>query len=229
MPDISSTSLRAGRRAFLGAGAALLVVAPSFSPAAAQSARPAAPAPDAARSGKVAHAAATLRDLWVDHIFWIRAVAVAALGKNDAAQDAAERQVLANAANIAASVQPFYGEPAKEAFSGLLQAHYGAVKAYLLAASGSDVNAQNNANQQLIANADDIAAFLSGANSDLNKATLRGMLETHGGHHVLQIQLLKDQKYDAEAQTWADMKAHVHLIADATADALSKQFPDKFG
>jgi len=39
---------------------------------------------------------------------------------------------------------------------------------------------------------------------------------------------LKDRNYDAEAQTWEEMKTHVYEIADATADALAKQFAKKF-
>ena len=50
----------------------------------------------------------------------------------------------------------------------------------------------------------------------------------HGGHHIQQIQQLKDRKYEAEAQTWEEMKKHVYQIADATADALAKQFAKKF-
>jgi hypothetical protein len=50
----------------------------------------------------------------------------------------------------------------------------------------------------------------------------------HGSHHIQQIQQLKDRQYEAEAQTWEDMKNHVYQIANATADALAKQFAKKF-
>ena len=49
------------------------------------------------RTEKTSQTAAALRDLWVGHIFWVRTVSVAALGKNDAAMKAAERQAVANA------------------------------------------------------------------------------------------------------------------------------------
>jgi hypothetical protein len=54
------------------------------------------------------------------------------------------------------------------------------------------------------------------------------LLLAHGGHHIQQIQQLKDRQYEAEAQTWEEMKKHVYQIADATADALAKQFSKKF-
>jgi hypothetical protein len=39
---------------------------------------------------------------------------------------------------------------------------------------------------------------------------------------------LKDRKYEAEAITWEEMKKHVYQVADATADALAKQFTKRF-
>ena len=54
------------------------------------------------------------------------------------------------------------------------------------------------------------------------------LLQAHGSHHIQQIQELKDRKYEAEAHTWEEMKNHIYQVADATADALAKQFADKF-
>ena len=103
----------------------------------------------------------TLRDLWLGHIFWVRNVSVAAIDKNDPAIKAAEKQAVANAQAIAASIEPFYGAPAKDKFFKLLAGHYGAVKAYLVAAVAGDVSAQAKATQSLASNADEIATFLS--------------------------------------------------------------------
>jgi hypothetical protein len=97
-----------------------------------------------------------------------------------------------------------------------------------VATVAGDAAAQMTATQSLTSNADEIAAFLSKANPYLPKDTLQGLLLAHGGHHIRQIQQLKDRKYEAEAQTWDEMKKHIYQIADATADALAKQFTRKF-
>jgi hypothetical protein len=183
---------------------------------------------NAARDQKTFQTAVALRDLWLGHIFWVRNVSVAAIDKNDLAIKAAEKQAVANAQAIAASIESFYGAPAKEKFFKLLAGHYGAVKAYLVAAVAGDVSAQAKATQSLTSNADEIATFLSQANPYLPKDAVQGLLLAHGGHHIQQIQQLRDRNYDAEAQTWEEMKKHVYQIADATADALAKQFTDKF-
>jgi hypothetical protein len=80
----------------------------------------------------------------------------------------------------------------------------------------------------MMANADKIATFMSGANPNLPKDTVLGLLQAHGGHHIAQIQDLKAGQYDAEAKNWADMEAHMDVISDALTGAIAKQFPDKF-
>jgi hypothetical protein len=188
----------------------------------------ASPARKAARTDKTSRTAAVLRDLWVGHIFWVRAVSVAVINKHDGAAKAAEQQAVENAKAIAAAIEPFYGAAAKESFFKLLAGHYTAVKQYLLATVSGDAAAQSTATQSLTSNADEIASFLSKANPYLPKDAVQGLLLAHGGHHIQQIQQLKDGKYEAEAQTWDEMKKHVYQIADATADALAKQFAKKF-
>jgi hypothetical protein len=180
------------------------------------------------RTPKTAQTAAVLRDLWIGHIFWIRNVSFATFDKNNAAVKAAEQEVVANAKALATAIEPFYGTAAEENFFKLLAGHYGAVKAYLVATAAGDASAQAAATQSLGSNAEDIATFLSKANPHLPKKALLGLLTAHGGHHIQQIQQLQDQDYGAEATTWADMKDHVYQIADATADALAKQFAKRF-
>jgi hypothetical protein len=181
-----------------------------------------------ARTEKTFQTAAVLRDLWVGHIFWVRAEAVAVISKQDNAAKVAGQQAVENAQSIAATIEPFYGTVARDSFFKLLAGHYGAVKAYLVAAVAGDATAQSTATQSLTSNAGEIASFLSKANPYLPKDAVQGLLLAHGGHHIRQILDLMDGKYEAEARTWDEMKKHVYQIADATADALAKQFAKKF-
>jgi hypothetical protein len=175
-----------------------------------------------------AHAAkAALRDLWIGHVFWVRNVVVAELAGNAAAQQEAEKQVVANAQAIAASIEPFYGADAKRKLFTLLAGHYGAVKAYLDASIAKNAGKQTEATMALINNAGEIAVFLSSANEFLPKDAVEGLLKAHGAHHIAQIQQLQVKDYAGEAQTWATMTRHIYVIANALADALAKQFPAK--
>jgi hypothetical protein len=173
-------------------------------------------------------AAAALRDLWIGHVFWVRNVAVDTFAGNTAAAAAAENEVVANAKQIAAAIEPYYGKAASDKLFGLLAAHYGAVKQYLEATAAGSKTKQDAATDALTSNASEIATFLSGANPYLPFDTLNGLLLAHGGHHIQQIQQLKAKQYAEEAQTWEAMKQHMYVIADALAGAIAKQFPDKF-
>lgn len=177
---------------------------------------------------KVAQTQVALRDLWSGHIFWVRNVVQDTLAHNRSAANSAEQQVVANARQIAQSIQPFYGQAASDQLFKLLAGHYGAVKQYLIATSKGSKAEQDTAYKALTVNADQIATFLSGANPNLPKDTLEGLLLAHGGHHLQQIQQFKAKQYDAEAKTWDAMQHHMDMIADALGDAIAKQFPAKF-
>src|SRR5262249_30300181 len=178
-------------------------------------------------SAKVAETKAALRDLWMGHIFWVRSVVFATFAKNSPAATAAEQAVVADAKDIANAIAPFYGQPAADKLFGLLAGHYGAIKEYLGAAVKKDTAAESKATDHLTANAQEIAAFLSGANPNLPKDTLEELLLAHGGHHLQEIQEIQAGQYEKEAATWSAMKGHIYVIADALTDALAKQFPDK--
>lgn len=177
---------------------------------------------------KVAETTAALRDLWLGHVFWVRNVVVETLAGNKNAAVAAEKEVVANARTIAGAIEPFYGREASEKLFGQLAGHYGAVKEYLEATTAGSKARQDAAVKNLTVNATEIARFLSGANPNLPFDTLNGLLLAHGGHHILEIQQLKERRYTEEALTWEAMKKHMYVIADALGGAIAKQFPAKF-
>jgi len=177
---------------------------------------------------KVAETSAVMRDLWVGHIFWVRNVVVDTFAGNKNSATVAEKEVVANAKQIAAAIEPYYGKAASDKLFGLLAGHYGALKEYLDATAAGSKAKQDAAVKNLTGNATEIAKFLSGANPNLPFDTLNGLLLAHGGHHIQEIQQLKSKQYAQEAQTWEAMKKHMYVIADALAGAIAKQFAAKF-
>lgn len=209
---------------------ALAAAVPGLADAATQHATAAAAATPAATTVpvKVAATRNALRDLWIGHIFWVRNVVVDRYGDNAAAAKAAEAQVVANAKAIAGAIEPFYGKAASDKLFGLLAGHWGAISDHIDATKQGSKAGQDAATKKLLANANEIADFLAGANPNWPVGTLRGLLSAHGAHHIQQDQQLHDGQYDAEARNWAAMTAHMYVIADALADGLAAQFPDKF-
>lgn len=177
---------------------------------------------------KVAETKAVLRDLWLGHILSIRNVAVATMDQNAAARRAAEAGVVANAEQIARSIEPFYGKPAADKLMTLLAGHYQGIREHLDATVAGSASQQDSAVKALTANAAEISTFLSGANPNLPKDTLMGLLMAHAAHHLTQFQQLKEGDYAREAETWNGMKQHIYLVADALTQALAAQFPAQF-
>src|SRR2546426_12061291 len=140
---------------------------------------------------KVANLRMALRDLYVNHIFWVRSFVLSTrLGEKTAVSEADEYG-LANAKAIGLSISPFYGQAAAVKFSSLFVGHYAAVKKYMSAAfaNGFRGNAalKKTALNSLMQNATEIAAFVSSANPNLLKATVNGLLVTHVQQHMMSI------------------------------------------
>jgi hypothetical protein len=169
-----------------------------------------------------------LRDLWVEHIFWIRNYAIANQTADKQQAKVAADQVVDNATKIANSIAPLYGQPAADQLLKLLAGHWGAVKHYSDATVAKDTKGKQTAVTDLTSNAKAIAAFLAKANPNLPENTLVAMLSAHGGHHVAQVDELAAHDYAGEARTWQMMRTHIVSLADALTAALVKQFPDKF-
>jgi hypothetical protein len=176
---------------------------------------------------KVTDMKASLRDLWLGHVFWVRNVAVATKYGDSEAAKVAEDKVVENAKAIAGAIEPFYGKDASDKLFGLLAGHYGAVKGYMTAAYVGDKTGKETSRDNMIKNADEIAVFLSSANPYLPKSTLTTLLYAHGGHHMAQLDALAAKDYLGEARICGEMKAHMYIIADALAGGLAKQFPKK--
>ena len=180
---------------------------------------------------KVATLKMALRDLYINHIIWVRSLVIATrLGEKGAVSEADEYGVK-NAKAIGQSIAPFYGQAAADKFTTLFVGHYSAVKAYMRAAfaNGFKGNAamKKAAVDQLKKNGDAIATFVSSANPNLPKAAVYGLLLTHAQQHIMSIDDTAKKDWGGEADMWDPMVKHVYTLSDALADGIAKQFPNK--
>lgn len=169
-----------------------------------------------------------LRDLWVEHVFWIRSYVMATHAHHPLQGKIAEQEVVANAKALAGTITPFYGQAASDKLFDLLAGHWGAVRDYNAATLEKSRSGQEKATASIIANAREIAGFLGGANPNLPEDAVFGLLASHGGHHIAQINEIASRDFAGEAETWHAMRHHMLVISDAIADAIAKQFPDRF-
>ncbi len=173
-----------------------------------------------------------LRGLLVDHIYWVRSLVIATRLGDRAKASASDSNGVQNAKAIGQSIAPIYGQAAGKKFATLFVGHYSAVKDYMKAAFANNfrgANAlKNGAVDKLKSNATEIAMFLSSANPNLPKDTVYGLFLTHAQQHIMAIDDTAKRDWTAEAGMWDPMVKHTHTMADALADAIAKQFPDKF-
>ena len=178
---------------------------------------------------RVAEMQKAFRDLWLGHIFLIQHVVLYNAATDPAARDAADKQVLANAKQIANTFIPFYGQARSEKLFTMLSGHYSAVKEYSEATIAGSTDRQDAALARMASNAEDIDVFFNGINPHyLQRDTVRGLIAAHGAHHVLQVNQYKKKEYAKLEETWSMMRQHVYAIADTLVTALAKQFPARF-
>jgi hypothetical protein len=169
-----------------------------------------------------------LNSLLGEHVL-IAAVATShALGGREAAFKGAAGGLDANSVEIAKAIGSVYGADAEKAFLPLWRKHIGFVVDYTTGLATKDKAKQDKAVSDLIAYAEDFAAFLSSANPNLPKSAVQELVKGH-------ILTLKDVIDAQAAREWPKVygnlrmaASHMAMIADPLGAAIAKQFPQRF-
>jgi hypothetical protein len=168
-----------------------------------------------------------MRKLWEDHISWTSTYIMAAVAGLDDTGKIAER-LLKNQQDIGNAIKPIYGDAAGNKLAALLKDHILIAADLVGAAKVGDNDKAAAAEKKWYANADEIAAFLSGANPNWPQKTLESMMYAH-------LALTKNEavariKKDPAAYVDARDKGHAHILmmSDTLSDGIIKQYPKKF-
>src|SRR5262249_46193111 len=183
----------------------------------------------AASSGtKAAQLRAGLNNLFSEHVYLAGAATNAALGGREAEFKAAAGALDANSVAISKAIGSGYGRGAGKRFLPLWRRHIGFVVDYTVGVAGNDKAKQDKAVGDLVNYTQDFGAFLSSANPNLPKSVVADLVK----HHVVTLKDVIDaqaSKDPARAYTALRSAAgHMQMIADPLAEAIVKQFPDKF-
>jgi len=168
-----------------------------------------------------------MRKLWEDHITYTRNYIISALATLPDVGAVAER-LLRNQDDIGNAIKPVYGEEAGKKLASLLRDHILVATEVVKAAMEGKADDLGKAQAKWTANADEIAAFLSGANPNWTKAALEDMLHKHLEYTTAEVvsRLKLDWAGDIEAYD----KGHTHMLmfSDMLTQGIIAQFPDKF-
>jgi hypothetical protein len=223
------------RRTFnrlFGVGAAAALLTAGCSQGMAQTSKP-APAGMAhhemATSGtKAAALRAGLNNLFSEHVWLAAAATGAALGGREAEFKAAAGALDENSVAISRAIGSVYGADAERAFLPLWRQHIGFAVDYTVGVATGDRGKQDKAVNDLVAYSQDFGAFLASANPNLPKTVVADLVK----HHVVTLKTVVDaQATKDSAKAYAalrDAAMHMGKIADPLAEAIVKQYPDRF-
>jgi hypothetical protein len=168
-----------------------------------------------------------MRDLWVDHIVYTRQFIVDTADDLLSLNDTTNR-LLKNQEDIGNAIKPYYGEEAGSQLSELLNQHILIAADLVNAAKAGNDSALADADQRWSNNADDIAAFLAGANPNWTEEELSNMLHDHLNVTRAEAVARLQGNYAADIGAFDDVHEQAMHMADAISAGIITQFPQRF-
>jgi thioesterase domain-containing protein len=169
-----------------------------------------------------------MRQLWEDHITWTRIYIVNALAGLPS-KDATAQRLLQNQIDIGNAVKAFYGDGGGEKLTSLLKDHILIAAELIDAAKAGDAAKQDAATKRWSANADDIAAFLSGANTkNWPLPEMKSMMHKHLDLTTAEVVAGLKKDWAADIAAYDEVHVQILKMADMLSAGIVKQFPDKF-
>jgi hypothetical protein len=185
------------------------------------------PSVAAAQSASATRLKQDMRKLWTDHVVWTRDYVIAAVSDAPDAKAATDR-LLKNQEDIGNAVGSIYGAAAGTELTRLLKEHITIAVDVVKAAKAGDKGGLAAADAKWQKNGDDIAGFLSKANPNLPRAAVADMMKKHLSTTTAEVVARLNKDWAGDVRAYDEVYNHILMMSDAIADAIVKQFPDKF-
>src|ERR1044071_595022 len=168
-----------------------------------------------------------LRKLWEDHTMYTRNVILNIIDDLPGTNEAVAR-LLQNQVDIGNAIKPIYGAEAGNKLTDLLKEHI-VIAADLLKAAKANNDAEfKTINDKWLKNADDIAAFLSSANSkNWSLEDMKKMMHDHLSLTTQEAVARIKKDYKADIDAFDKVRAEILEMSDMLATGIIKQFPEK--
>jgi len=181
-----------------------------------------------ASSTEAAGLRSALNNLLQEHVYLAAAATGAALDGRDVEFKAAAGALDQNSIAISKAIGSVYGTDAERAFLPLWRRHIGFAVDYTVGVASGDKTKADKAVGDLLGYTEDFGAFLASANPNLPKNVVAGLAK----HHVVTLKDVIDAQASKDpAKAYMALRTaagHMSMIADPLAEAIVKQFPDKF-
>ena len=187
-----------------------------------------APAAATAQTSKAARLHDGMRKLWEDHITWTR-LAIVSFAASSPDLPATEDRLLRNQTDISGAIKPYYGAAASTKLRGLLRQHILGAVALLQAAKANDAAALGRAHDAWYANGNQIADFLSSANSrNWPRGEMRSMMKSHLDETLKEAVDHLNGRFAADVADYDAIHKTILEMADMLSDGIVAQFPNRF-
>jgi hypothetical protein len=169
-----------------------------------------------------------MRKLWEDHVTWTRLVIVdVAFGTADT--QATLGRLLQNQLDIGNAIKPFYGDAAGNQLTALLTTHIVLAGNILVDAKAGNTDGVNANVTLWYQNANDIAAFLNGANpNNWPLADMQGMMKTHLDLTLQEAVAQLTGDYATSISSYDQVHLEILQMADMLSAGIIAQFPSMF-
>lgn len=167
-----------------------------------------------------------MRRLWADHVTYTRFYIISAAAQLPDKEANAQR-LMKNQEDIGNAIKPYYGDEAGAKLTGLLKDHITIATEIVDAAMAGDAGKQSTASTRWTANADEIAAMLSGANPNWPRADLQRMLHSHLELTTNEVKAHLGKDWTGSIAAFDAIRAQARDMADALSSGIAKQFPEK--
>lgn len=168
-----------------------------------------------------------LRLLWEQHVVWTRLTIISIIfGLPDI--DLVTNRLLRNPKDIAASLEPLYGDRVASRFEDLFTSHLVIAADLVKAAKAGDTGAAADAEKRWYANADEIAAFLGSINPYWSAQQWQSMLHEHLALTKSEAVNILTGKYAEGIAVFDQIEKQALEMADVMVYGIIQQFPNSF-
>jgi hypothetical protein len=169
-----------------------------------------------------------MRKLWEDHVTWTR-LAVISLVAGTPDTTATVERLLRNQVDIGKAIKPYYGRAAGNKLTALLKQHILVAADVIAAAKAGDAARLKAEQARWTANANDIAAFLHGANPRAWKlGEMKTMLHDHLRLTTAEVVARLQGKWAADVAAYDRIHTQALGMADMLSSGIVSQFPARF-
>jgi hypothetical protein len=169
-----------------------------------------------------------MRALWEDHVGWTRLYIISVFG-NLPDKDMVAQRLLRNQDDIGNAIKPYYGEAAGNQLTTLLREHITGADELLKAAKAGDTPGIEAGKNRWYTNADQIAAFLEGANPTAwNRHMIASTMKMHLDLTLEEAVARLQGDWSADVAAYDQIHEHILTFADALSIGIIRQFPDRF-